>query len=160
MKYLLDTDAFSDIVRGVSNVKWRFSHAPPSLVRISSVTVKEIEYGRRLVPDGMTRRNGLVDTLLQQVEALSFDVSDAHVAGRLRASLRRSGTPIGPYDVMIAGTALVHGLILVTANTREFSRVPGLQIENWRLSPEVREPPAEYRVARRPNRELRLYAPQ
>ncbi len=160
MKYLLDTDAFSDIVRGVPNVKWRFSHAPPSLVRVSSVTVKEIEYGRGLAPEKMTRRDGLIDALLRQVEAISFDVPDAHVAGRLRASLRRIGTPIGPYDVMIAGTALVHGLILVTANTREFSRVPGLQIENWRLSLEVREPPAEYRVTRKPTRELRPYASQ
>ena len=76
-----------------------------------------------------------------------FGEDVAYVTGRLRASLARAGTPIGPYDVMIAGTALIHGLILVTANTREFSRVFGLQLENWReLSTEVRENTVLYRV--------------
>ena len=76
-----------------------------------------------------------------------FGVDAAYVTGQLRASLARAGTPIGPYDVMIAGTALVHGLILVTANMREFSRVLGLQLENWReISIGVRENAAVYRA--------------
>ena len=79
---------------------------------------------------------------------IPFDVNEAHESGRLRALLARVGTPIGPYDVMIAGTALAHGLTLVSANTTEFSRVPGLQLQNWRLpANEVREIPAEYRVS-------------
>jgi tRNA(fMet)-specific endonuclease VapC len=87
--------------------------------------------------------------LLQNVQAIPFCVEDAYATGHLRALLTRAGTPIGPYDVMIAGTALARGLILITANTREFSRVPGLELENWRLpSTEVRENPGEYRVTR------------
>lgn len=147
MKYLLDTDAFSDVVRGNSDVEWRFSHTPVSMMGISSVTVKEIEYGRSLCPERLTRRGAAIDSLLQKIETVPFDVDAAFVTGRLRASLTRAGTPIGPYDVMIAGTALVHGLILVTANTREFSRVSGLQLENWRVPPtEVRESAGVYRV--------------
>jgi tRNA(fMet)-specific endonuclease VapC len=147
MKYLLDTDAFSDIVRGNTHVEVRFSRTPLSLVGISSVTVKEIEYGRSLCPERVTRRGTVIDSLLRKIDAVPFDVEAAYVTGRLRALLTRAGTPIGPYDVMIAGTALVHGLILVTANIREFSRVSGLQLENWRLpQTEVRESPGGYRV--------------
>jgi len=149
MRYLLDTDAFSDLVRGVPNVKARFSLAGLSSVRISTVTIKEIEYGRRRHPERVTRRSAVIDTYLREIEALPFDVQDAYSTGQIRAALTRSGTPIGPYDVMIAGTALARGLIVVTANTREFSRVSGLQLEDWRqpLS-EVRENRAEYRVVR------------
>ncbi len=114
---------------------------------MSSVTIKEIEYGRSLRPERVTRRGKVIDSLLLKIDAVPFCVEAAYVTGQLRATLTRAGTPIGPYDVMIAGTALVHGLILITANTREFSRISGLQLENWRLPPtEVRERSGEYRV--------------
>jgi tRNA(fMet)-specific endonuclease VapC len=159
MKYLLDTDAFSDIVRGVPDVEARFARVSRSLVRISTVTVKEIEYGRRRHPERVIRRGAVIDSLLHDIEALSFDAEDAYATGRLRSILARAGTQIGPYDVMIAGTALARGLIVVTGNTREFSRVPGLQIENWRLAPsEVRETPGEYRVVRVAQTRLTLAA--
>jgi len=149
MKYLLDTDAFSDIVRSVPNVAARFSSVSSSLVRISTVTIKEIEFGRRRHPERASRYGAAIEELLKSVESLPFDIEDAYATGQLRAVLTNAGTPIGPYDVMIAGTALARGLILVTANAREFSRVPNLQIENWRLDlSEVREPPGEYRIAR------------
>jgi tRNA(fMet)-specific endonuclease VapC len=147
MKYLLDTDTFSDIVRGNANVEARFARTSLSLLGISSVTIKEIQYGRSLCPERVTRRGIVIDSLLRKIEALPFDVEVAQVTGQLRASLSRAGTPIGPYDVMIAGTALVHGLVLITANTREFARVSGLRLENWRLPPsEVRERPGGYQV--------------
>ena len=149
MKYLLDTDAFSDIVRSVPNVAARFSSVSASLVRITTVTTKEIEFGRQRHPERASRYGAAIDKLLKSVESLPFDIEDAYATGQLRAVLTNAGTPIGPYDVMIAGTALARGLILVTANAREFSRVPNLQIENWRLDlSEVREPPGEYRIAR------------
>ena len=62
---------------------------------------------------------------------LPFDADDALAAGEVRTALELRGTPIGPYDVLIAGHALRHGATLVTANTREFSRVPGLMVEDW-----------------------------
>ena len=62
---------------------------------------------------------------------LSFDEEDARISGEIRAQLAKKGTPIGPYDVLIAGQALARGLTLVTANTREFSRVEGLRLVDW-----------------------------
>ncbi len=79
-----------------------------------------------------------VDRNLQALEAflaplriLSFDSQDARVAGEIRVQLERAGTPIGPYDLLIAAQALRHDLTLVTANAKEFSRVTGLRWENW-----------------------------
>ncbi len=73
----------------------------------------------------------LDEVLAGPIEVLMFDAQDAEIAGQLRASLETAGTPIGPYDVLIAGQALRHGATLVTANTRQFARVPGLKVEDW-----------------------------
>ena len=62
---------------------------------------------------------------------MTFDAEDAHEAGDIRALLERAGTPIGPYDILIAAQARRRGATLVTANTREFARVPGLKTEDW-----------------------------
>jgi tRNA(fMet)-specific endonuclease VapC len=66
-----------------------------------------------------------------RLEIVPFDREDARAAGRVRADLQRLGTPIGPYDVLIAGQAMARGLALISRNIREFSRVPGLRVENW-----------------------------
>ena len=66
-----------------------------------------------------------------QFAVLDFDREDARRAGELRAQLSVAGTPIGPYDVLIAGQALARGLTLVTHNTREFGRIAGLKFEDW-----------------------------
>lgn len=65
------------------------------------------------------------------LQALPFDEEDAREAGQIRAALAKAGTPIGPYDVLIAAQARRRGATLVTANEREFARVPGLKTENW-----------------------------
>jgi len=72
-----------------------------------------------------------VTQLRQQVISLPFDDSAAEEYGKLRAHLATVGTPIGPNDLMIAAIALAHRLIVVTHNTVEFSRVPGLLVEDW-----------------------------
>jgi tRNA(fMet)-specific endonuclease VapC len=64
-------------------------------------------------------------------KVLGFDANDARHAGQVRASLAAAGTPIGPYDVLIAGQALARNLTLVTSNVREFRRVPGLRVKDW-----------------------------
>ena len=66
-----------------------------------------------------------------RLAVLEFDKEDARQAGEVRALLAAAGTPIGPYDVLIAGQALARGLVLVTHNVGEFARVAGLQIEDW-----------------------------
>jgi tRNA(fMet)-specific endonuclease VapC len=72
-----------------------------------------------------------VATLLKTIRTLPFDSAAAKQAARIRAELESQGCPIGPYDVLLAGHALAAGLILVFANTAEFSRVAGLAVENW-----------------------------
>jgi len=72
-----------------------------------------------------------VETLLSNVLVLAFDDSVARVAAKVRAGLEEVGRPIGPHDILIAATALAAQAVLVTRNVREFSRVPGLRVENW-----------------------------
>lgn len=79
------------------------------------------------------RNLALVDAL--RFEVLPLDLEDARQAGEVRASLAALGTPIGAYDVLIAGQARARGLVLVTRNVREFSRVPGLACDNWHDDP-------------------------
>jgi tRNA(fMet)-specific endonuclease VapC len=74
----------------------------------------------------------VLDRLLDdKIEVLAFDPGDAAEAGAIRAHLRARGTPIGPYDILIAAQARRRGATLVTANTREFKRVPGLLVVDW-----------------------------
>ena len=63
---------------------------------------------------------------------IEFDKEDARQAGKIRALLASKGTPIGPYDVLIAGQAMARNMVLVTRNTDEFARMPGLRVEDWR----------------------------
>jgi tRNA(fMet)-specific endonuclease VapC len=70
--------------------------------------------------------------LISSVTILPFNTAEAERAAQIRATLKKQGQPIGAYDFLIAATALSHGLIMVTANEREFVRVAGLQLENWR----------------------------
>jgi tRNA(fMet)-specific endonuclease VapC len=65
--------------------------------------------------------------------SLDFDAASAEEGARIRADLAAKGTPIGPYDLMIAAIAKAHGLKLVTHNTNEFSRIPGLTLEDWQV---------------------------
>jgi tRNA(fMet)-specific endonuclease VapC len=146
MKYLLDTNVLSDVVRKVPNVQRQFLCIDPALMCISALTIKEIQYGRAHDPERSRKYNADVDALLRDIKPIPLDVAEAYVTGTLRAVLARRGTPIGPFDSLIAGTALAHGLILVTANTREFSRVPQLRLENWRRPLRVvREDTVPYR---------------
>lgn len=94
----------------------------------------EIIFGLELRPVVKQRLARPFQELLEKIDVSPFDTSAARESGRIRAKLKKEGTPIGPYNVLIAGTALARGLILVTANTGEFKRVEDLRIENWRSS--------------------------
>ena len=129
--YLLDTNACIRILNGSSPaVAARLQATNPSDVRLCSVVKAELLYG--------ARRSGRVGPnlrLLQEFFAplvsLPFDDRCAQEAGLIRLDLERSGRPIGPNDLLIAATARAHDLVLVTHNAREFSRVPGLPVEDW-----------------------------
>jgi tRNA(fMet)-specific endonuclease VapC len=98
---------------------------------VSSIVVFELWYG--IANSARRARNikQLDEFLSGGVEVLELDGEDARVCGDVRMTLLAAGTPIGPYDILIAGQALRHGATLVTANTREFARVPGLRCEDW-----------------------------
>ena len=141
MTYLLDTDTFSNLARDHARVELRYGLVGNAATCISTVTLHEIEFGRLLHPERMTRYNPRINALLREIPVLPLDVDDARASSRIEATLTRAGQRIGEYDVLIAGTALARGLILVTSNTREYCRVDGLQLEDWREATlEVREP--------------------
>ena len=97
---------------------------------ISTVTLGELIYGAE--KSQQPERNlDVVERFAARVSVLPFDIQDTAHFGQVRAELAKMGTPIGPYDAMIAGHARSRGLILVTNNVGEFKRVPGLRLENW-----------------------------
>ena len=92
----------------------------------------EIEYGLKLNPARARKIEALIRALLNDLREVPFEHEDAQAAAAVRAALSKRGTPIGPYDVMIGGTALRHGLTLVTSTSGEFQRISGLIVEDWR----------------------------
>jgi tRNA(fMet)-specific endonuclease VapC len=129
MRYLLDTNAVIAILnRAESKAFANMLKHRNEDVATSSIVMHELFYGA--YKSARQARNLSVLEALQ-LTILDFDGDDAREAGRVRAHLTQRGRPIGPYDVLIAGQALRHRMILVTANAREFSRVPGLACENW-----------------------------
>ena len=133
MRYLLDTNTCVDVMRNHPNVVNRLSVVAPGDSVISTITSYELYTGiaKCASPD---KEQAKVDLLLQTVMELPFDQTAAREAGRIRGLLESRGEMIGPYDVLLAAHALAAGLILVTANTNEFQRVPGLTVENWQVA--------------------------
>ena len=127
--YMLDTNAVIALLNDPKSALGKHvrRHKPADFC-ISSVVAHELFYGafKSRRAEGNV---ALVEAL--QLEVLEFDKEDARHAGQIRALLASKGTPIGPYDVLIAGQAMARRLILVTHNTREFARVPGLQTQDW-----------------------------
>jgi tRNA(fMet)-specific endonuclease VapC len=130
LKYLLDTNILIYVVKNRPvAARERFTRFHGQM-GMSSVTLMELVYGaeKSAAPERNLRE---VEGLAARLEVLPFDPVAATHTGRIRAELARAGTPIGPYDQMIAGHARSLGLTLVSNNLREFERVPGLLLENW-----------------------------
>jgi tRNA(fMet)-specific endonuclease VapC len=115
-----------------STVAARLSGASPGSVVLCSVVVAELLYGAHRSAQ-VAKTLGEVKAFCSGFASLQFDDRAAEEYGRMRAYLASQGTPIGPNDLMIAAIALANRLILVTHNTREFSRVPGLILEDWQI---------------------------
>jgi tRNA(fMet)-specific endonuclease VapC len=94
----------------------------------------ELRYGLLNNPQRAQKIEPTIVSFLASVTILPFGTTEAEQASQIRAVLKTQGQPIGAYDVLIAATALQHHLLMITANLREFDRVPGLQAENWRHS--------------------------
>ncbi|ASG23078.1 type II toxin-antitoxin system VapC family toxin [Nitrospirillum viridazoti] len=128
MKFLLDTNAVIAVMKGDPVFLDRMRQHRPEDFGLPTIVAHELYFG--------AAKSQRAAENLARVEALRFPVldldrEDARQAGLIRAQLAATGTPVGPYDVLIAGQALARGLTLVTHNTREFQRVPGLHLEDW-----------------------------
>jgi tRNA(fMet)-specific endonuclease VapC len=103
-------------------------------VAVSAIVLHEMWYGVARSSRPEANATALGRFLDLGLERWPLDEGDAHEAGDICAALARAGTPIGPYDVLIAGQARRRGAVLVTANAGEFARVPGLKTENWAVA--------------------------
>jgi len=129
--YLLDTNICIYIInRRPVHVVEHIKTLEPSMVYLSSVSLAELEYG---VSESSSREKNRTALLhfASVFQILDFNDLDAENFGILRAELERKGQIIGPYDMQIAAQALTRNLVLVTNNTGEFERIPGLRLENW-----------------------------
>ena len=132
MRYMLDTDIC------IYSINERPPHVLEALRRnaaaglgVSAVTAAELHFG--VARTASARNLDALRRFLAALEVAPFDDGAAELSGSLRAWLTAQGTPIGPYDTLIAAHAHALGATLVSNNTREFERVPGLKLENWAL---------------------------
>lgn len=128
--YVLDTNTLIYFFKGLGNVPGKLLKVSPKEIGIPAIVLYELEVGIAKSTSPRKRQTQLQE-LCSLVNTLPFEESAARQAAFVRASLEKKGVPIGPYDVLIAGTALSTQSILVTSNTSEFSRVPKLKLENW-----------------------------
>ncbi|MDX2150098.1 MAG: type II toxin-antitoxin system VapC family toxin [Bryobacteraceae bacterium] len=142
MRYLLDANAVIALLNDTTSpIARRIRRHAPRDIAVPAVVVHELYYGA-FKSHRVERNVALVDAL--QFPVLEFDHEDARQAGEIRAQLAAKGTPIGPYDVLIAGQAKARELTLVTHNTTEFRCVSGLKVEDWK-GEAVAEPEAKGR---------------
>ena len=131
MRYLLDTNACVAYLRQPgAPVARKLTMLSPENVVLCSIVKAELYFGLERSERPADNRVAL-KAFFAGFASLPFDDQAAEVYGRLRAQLAKRGTPIGPNDLMIAAIALAYGATLITHNTREFSRVPNLQLEDW-----------------------------
>jgi tRNA(fMet)-specific endonuclease VapC len=131
--FLLDTNVCIQYLRGKNLlVRQRLAASQPQEVCLCSVVLLELHAGVLRSADPAKNRAD-VDQFVAPFASLPFDDAAAEICARIRHHLENQGLPIGPYDLQIAAIALANGCTLVTHNTAEFSRVPGLLLEDWQL---------------------------
>ncbi|AFY85301.1 type II toxin-antitoxin system tRNA(fMet)-specific endonuclease VapC [Oscillatoria acuminata] len=131
MKFLLDTNICIYVIKQKPlRVKERLQKIDTGEVGLSIITLAELEYGAAKSQKPQGNREALTRFCLP-FQIVDFSPEDAQNFGEIRANLERRGQPIGSYDLLIASQSVTRGLILVTNNIKEFSRVDGLNLENW-----------------------------
>lgn len=128
--YVLDTNTLIYFFKGAGRVAQRLLSETPGKIGLPAIVLYELEVGIAKSRAPRKRRDQL-DTFVSAVRILPFGQPEARAAARIRAMLEERGEPIGPNDVLIAGTAVAARGILVTHNTSEFSRIRDLSIEDW-----------------------------
>lgn len=130
LHYMLDTDLLSDLIRHPQGtVANRVASVGEETICTSIVVAAELRFGAE--KSGSPKLAARIDLILSALEVLPLEPPADRHYGQIRQQLTRHGTPIGPNDLLIAAHALALDITVVTANTREFSRVPGLRVENW-----------------------------
>lgn len=129
VRYLLDTDAVVDVLRGRHRVAERLSQVSPEDVAVSAMTLGELLYGSLCSADA-ERSEREVRRFVEAIRVIPFGRAASAAHARIRYALR--GRNIGPNDLVIAATAVSARAIVVTANLREFTRVDGLTVQDWR----------------------------
>jgi tRNA(fMet)-specific endonuclease VapC len=130
MKYCLDTNTLIYFFKGLGEVSNRLLTTPPGEIAIPTIVIFELEVGigKSTSP---RKRIAQLHQITSLVNIVSFGQSEAKCAAGIRIKLEKQGIPIGPYDILIAASALASNSTLVTHNTKEFERVAGLKIEDW-----------------------------
>ena len=131
MRFMLDTDSCIALIkRKPGSILRRLTALAPGEVGLSAITLGELRYG--VAKSAQREKNAqALDEFLLPLEIADFDEPSAEVYGTVRAALEKAGTPIGPLDTQIGAHALSLGAVLVTHNTREFRRIPGLTVVDW-----------------------------
>ena len=132
MKYLLDTNIISYWMRGVGCVISQIRKRRPCDLSIALITYAEILYGIQKVEKRRDERTKKFDAISSAIEVIPMDVEAAHHYADIRVALEQRGEVISERDLQIAAVARSSGLTVVTHNTREFYRVPDLEVEDWR----------------------------
>ncbi len=129
-RYLLDTNILSGLIRDPQGqVTEHIRRVGEHSVCTSIIVASELRFGaRKRNLDNLTQR---IEAILRSIVVLPFESPADDIYAEIRVDLEQRGTPIGPNDLLIAASALLNDCVLVTRNDREFSRVPGLIVENW-----------------------------
>jgi tRNA(fMet)-specific endonuclease VapC len=130
LTYMLDTNICIYVMKNYPlDLREKFNSLAEQLC-ISSITLGELHYGARKSARRVENLTA-IEHFVARLEVLTFESKAAAHYGQVRAELERAGTPCGSHDMQIGGHARSEGLIIVTNNTREFSRMPGIRVENW-----------------------------
>lgn len=130
LKYMLDTNICIFTSKNKPQQVREMFMRHTGQISISTITLMELIYGAEKSAEPEANL-AIVEGLAARLEVLDYNSAAAAHTGQIRAELAKQGSPVGPYDAQIAGHARSLGLIVVTNNTREFQRIPGLRIEDW-----------------------------
>ena len=131
--YLLDTNIVSELVKKIpnKNLRDKLEKVPSASLYTTSICIMELRYGALRREDGDALWSRIQESIISKLRVLAFGYKEALKAGEVLFALRSIGQPIGIEDILIGSIALSNDLVVVTANTKHFSRIPALSVENW-----------------------------
>jgi predicted nucleic acid-binding protein len=131
--YLFDTDAVSQVIKKTPSISFirRLASIDAEKQFTTTVTVGELVYGAHKSGRPQYFIEKLEELVWPNIHILSYDADSAKIFGKLKAAMEKKGTPLTEPDLMIASIAMRHDFVIITGNTKHFSRIPGLRIEDW-----------------------------